>query len=206
MSDDKGNVHLDTMADSMSREANDRARSRDRTTRGDTADERADAAEVGMGPAGEAGGIVLGVAGGIVGALAGALGGWWNDADREEEKTRYTEADDRRYRAHYEREPGTAAPGDRRFDDFRAGYWLGHVARRNPLYAGRRFEEIEPELRRGWSEEMRERYGDWAGMRGYVRAAYQGDIRDPDELPPGEKRRDIIAAIRDPLPPGEIRE
>ncbi len=103
------------------------------------------------------------------------------------------EEDEETYRAHYEglRE----RPADRAYNDYRAGYWLGHLARRNPDYAGRRFEDIEPELERGWSDELRRRYGDWAGMRGYARAAYEREERGRSGDPEDRK-----GALQDPLP------
>ena len=54
----------------------------------------------------------------------------------------------------------------------RPAYQLGHLARRNPQYAGKPFEDVEPELRRGWSDELRARYGEWSELRGYVGDAY----------------------------------
>ena len=65
-----------------------------------------------------------------------------------------------------------AAAREHSYDEARPAYQLGHLARRNPQYEGKPFEDVEPELRRGWSDELRARYGDWSELRGYVGDAY----------------------------------
>ena len=50
---------------------------------------------------------------------------------------------------------------------------LGHVARANPEYRQRAFEDIETDLQRGWTEDLRTRYGDWAYARPFAREAYE---------------------------------
>jgi hypothetical protein len=198
----RGELTPDSPATTASREAVEAAR------HGTVPRESSDA---GAQAAGAAGGAIAGATAGtlafapigtLIGGLAGALGGWWVGAAAADGATAPNEEDERAWRAHFESVPDR--PADRAYHDYRAGYWLGHLARRNPEYAGRRFEEIEPELQRGWSEEMRRRYGDWASMRGYVRAAYArgAHARVEDPVMADDRR----AALQDPLPPtGEHR-
>ncbi len=49
---------------------------------------------------------------------------------------------------------------------------LGHAAARNPAYAGKRFEEIEDELLKSWSGDLRDSHGEWASVRGFAQEAY----------------------------------
>jgi uncharacterized protein YcfJ len=150
---------------------------------------------------GAAGTIAAGPIGTILGAIAGAFGGWWvgagsSDEKGTERKARYTEADDRAYRAHFESEPNRLA--DRGFEDARAGYVIGHLARQNPEFTGQQFDDVEPSLERAWSEELEKKYGDWAGLRGYVRAAFSPTGRAKGLSPAMEEDR--IESLQDPMP------
>jgi hypothetical protein len=49
----------------------------------------------------------------------------------------------------------------------------GHLAGRNPDYAGRRFEDVEADLRCGWDDRVAEQCGEWPAMRGYAQAAFE---------------------------------
>jgi hypothetical protein len=118
-----------------------------------------------------AGTFVFGPLGTIIGALAGALGGWWGGKGVADASLAITPELEHEYQTHYESSPGKLA--DRSYDSVRHAYLLGYLARRNPEYSGRSFEAIEPELQRGWTEDLWSRYGEWAGLRGYVRAAYE---------------------------------
>lgn len=128
--------------------------------------------------AGAAIGSIGGPVGAVIGGIAGALGGWWagHSAVEAEQDFAVNEA---RYQELYESSENRL--DDRRFDDVRHGYLVGHAASRNPDYAGREFEEVEDDLRRGWTDDLRTRYGDWTGVRSYAREAYvlQRD-RDPN--------------------------
>lgn len=120
-------------------------------------------------------GAAIGAAGGpigtIIGGLAGALGGWWAGRTVSEAATRMTAGDsDTHYRNAYEGSSDRFA--DRSYDDVRPAYQIGHLAAMNPDYAGRDFDAVEPELRRGWSEQVRARHGDWQSVSRYARAAY----------------------------------
>ena len=60
----------------------------------------------------------------------------------------------------------------RGYDDVRPAYQIGHLAGRNPDYAGRSFDDVEPDLQRGWTPEVSARYGAWHEVRDYARSAY----------------------------------
>ena len=71
--------------------------------------------------------------------------------------------------------PDSATDG---FERARPGYQLGYVARQNPAYKGREFNEIEPELRKVWESRARTEgntggSGSWPEVRGFVDFAYQ---------------------------------
>lgn len=121
--------------------------------------------------------IVGGPIGAIVGAIAGAVGGWWAGQAAVDPATAITLDDDAQYRAMYEQSPSRLA--DRSYEDVRAFYHLGHVAKGNPDYRQRTFDEIEDDLQKGWTSDLRTRYGDWSYARQFAREAYarktQGD-------------------------------
>jgi hypothetical protein len=74
------------------------------------------------------------------------------------------------------REPVAAADATRAargYDDVRPAYQLGHLAGINPDYHGRSFDEVEPDLRRGWSDDVSSRHGAWDDVRDYARHAYE---------------------------------
>ena len=136
---------------------------------------RSDAENVGEGAGtflGGVGGAAVGLAAGgpvglVVGALAGALGGWWTGRGIADG---FTDQDAIAYRAHYEASPDRLA--DRTYEQVSPAYAVGHLAARNPDYAGRSFDEIEADLRRGWSDDLAARLGPWPAVRGYPRAAF----------------------------------
>ena len=72
--------------------------------------------------------------------------------------------------------PESATDG---FARARPGYQLGYVARQNPAYKGRSFNEIEPELRKVWESRAHTEGsagssgGSWPEVRGFVDFAYQ---------------------------------
>ncbi len=65
-----------------------------------------------------------------------------------------------------------AMGGGRSYEDVRPAYQIGHLAGRNPDYQGRSFEDVEADLRRGWTPEVSARYGRWDEVRDYARSAY----------------------------------
>ncbi len=144
---------------------------------GQATDERvnADAKNVGEGAGTFLGGVTgaaFGIAGGpiglVIGAIAGAAGGWWAGHGIAEG---FTSQDHEAYRAHYESSPDRIA--DRTYEQITPAYAVGHLAGRNPEYAGRSFEDVEADLRRGWNDDVASRHGQWPAVRGYARAAFE---------------------------------
>lgn len=115
-------------------------------------------------------GSVGGPIGTIIGGIAGAVGGWWSGRAISEAATKFTHSDDDHYRSHYEASPGKLA--DRKYEDVRPAYQLGHVASHNPDYQAKEWDAIEPDLQRGWSDDMKSKHGDWNQVRGYAKDAY----------------------------------
>lgn len=120
--------------------------------------------------AGAAIGSPAGPIGTIIGGIAGAVGGWWAGHAVAEAAHKFTHEDDSLYRERFESRPDRFA--DRSYDDVRPAYQLGHIASLNPEYDGRSFDEIEPELRHGWGNNLRARHGDWSAVRPYAEEAY----------------------------------
>ena len=119
--------------------------------------------------AGAAIGSAAGPIGTIIGGIAGAAGGWWagEKAGRALEDMGDHEPE---YRKHFDSNKGR----DLSYDDARVGYSVGHMAGRNPDYRGRKFEDVEPELRQGWSAGGPHKYDD---LRPYVRHGYERTSR-----------------------------
>jgi hypothetical protein len=63
------------------------------------------------------------------------------------------------------------------YDTARIGYGVGHVAGRNPDYRTRSFDDVEADLRRGWSDKDR----DYDSMRPFVREGYERSSRLRDD-------------------------
>lgn len=127
--------------------------------------------------------LVAGPIGTAIGALAGAVGGWW--AGRATAAAAdYKEADDLAYRSDYETAETRAA--DRGYDDVRPAYQLGHIARKNPDYAGKKFEDVERDLEKGWTTDLRTKHGDWSAVRQHANSAYSrtgGESRETTTRP-----------------------
>jgi hypothetical protein len=121
------------------------------------------------GLAGAAIGSIGGPVGTLIGGLAGVIGGWWAGRSIAEAAKDYGDADDARYRTHYE---SSGRAGNRSYDDVRPAYQIGHIASRNPDYHGRDFDTVESDLKRGWSDDLGARHGDWPSVRNYAREAY----------------------------------
>ena len=122
--------------------------------------------------AGAAIGSAAGPIGTIVGGIAGAAGGWWagEKAGRALEDMGEHEPE---YRKHFET---SASERERRlsYDDARVGYTVGHMAGRNPDYRGRKFEDVETDLRKGWKTSGTYEYD---ALRPYVRHGYERTSR-----------------------------
>jgi hypothetical protein len=121
---------------------------------------------------GAAAGMSIGAMGGpvglVLGGLAGAVGGWWAGRGIADAMTKN---DDDALRRHFERLPDR--PADRSYEDVRAAYVAGHLAGKNPEYARRSFDEVEPELRRGWGDDVVRQCGEWPSARRYAQAGFE---------------------------------
>lgn len=122
------------------------------------------------GAAGAAIGAMAGPIGMLVGGLAGIVGGWWAGKSAVEAAHHYSPEDDNAYRSAYESSSTRIA--DRSYDDVRPAYQLGHVAGRNPDYQGRDWDAVEGDLKRGWTDDLRARHGEWETARPFARDAY----------------------------------
>ena len=123
-------------------------------------------------------GAIGGPLGAVIGGLAGAVGGWW--AGREIAGAITTEDDDA-FRRHFESTPERLA--DRPYEQIRPAYVAGHLAGRNPEYAGRSFENVESDLRCGWNDEVIEQCGEWPAVRRYARVAFDRARGEPETDP-----------------------
>jgi hypothetical protein len=114
--------------------------------------------------AGAAVGSAIGPVGTLIGGIVGAMGGWWAGRAVAEAATAITPGDDIYYRRHFESSP--IQFGRPTYDEIRPAYYLGHLASRNPDYRNRSFDDIESDLRRGWTTDRK--YGAWDGVRGFA--------------------------------------
>ena len=116
--------------------------------------------------AGAAIGSIAGPIGTVIGGIAGAVGGWWAGRAVAEAATAVTNDDDSYYRKHYEATP----IGDRSYDQVRPAYHIGHIAARNPDYRGRSFDDVDADLRRGWTKDHAQT---WDSVRSYATEGYR---------------------------------
>lgn len=112
-------------------------------------------------------GAIAGPVGLVVGGLAGAVGGWW--AGRGIAGA-ITDEDDNAFRRDFEDAPDR--PADRSYESVRPAYAAGHLAGRNPDYAGQSFENVESDLKCGWSTDVVRHCGEWPSVRRYARAGF----------------------------------
>ncbi len=117
--------------------------------------------------AGAAIGSLAGPVGAAIGAIAGAVGGWWSGKAAADAASNIDATDDDFYRQRF------SSTGGRDYERARPAYQLGHVAGFNPEYQGRTFDEIEPDLRRGWTSDVAASSDDWENVRDYARDAFE---------------------------------
>jgi hypothetical protein len=106
----------------------------------------------------------------IVYEIGQSLGGWWTEREVTATVRQVTFDDDVVYRAHYDFSPTRLA--DRGYEVVRPAYLIGHIAGANPMYEGLSFENIEGDLRTGWTEDIRAKHGDWEAVRQYAKEAF----------------------------------
>jgi uncharacterized protein (TIGR02271 family) len=145
------------------------------------------------GVAGAAGGAALGSIAGpigtVIGAIAGAAGGWWAGKNVAEKAAGF-DTDEDYFRSRFE----STNTGRKNFtyDRARPLYQLGYLASQNPDYSGRSFEDVEPELRRGWTNDLSREYGSWDEVRDFAADAFtRGEeriiTRSEEELAVGKR-------------------
>ena len=126
--------------------------------------------------AGAAIGASAGPLGVLLGGIAGAIGGWWSGRAIAEAAEDITTVDEEYYRADFERRESERREADRRtrdrrgYADARGAYYLGDVAAANPEYAERTFEDVEQDLRRGWTNGGAT--GQWEEVRPYASVGF----------------------------------
>jgi hypothetical protein len=128
--------------------------------------------------AGAAIGSIGGPLGTLIGGIAGAMGGWWTGRAIAEAATSISSDDDAHYRRHFSDSRHHLA--DRSYEDVQPAYHLGHIASQNPNFVARTFDEVEPELERGWTDDARRRHGEWGAVRGYVSEGFNRGRRSTD--------------------------
>lgn len=125
-------------------------------------------------------GSIGGPAGTVIGAIAGAVGGWWAGKEVSNAATTYTENHDTQYKSHFNSQSSESRGRFGSYDKARPLYQLGHVAAQNPDYRGKNFDQIEPDIKRGWNKDMEQQYGSWNDVRGTVGSAYNTGSNSSD--------------------------
>lgn len=136
---------------------------------------------IGGAAAGAVIGSIAGPIGTVIGGIAGALGGWWAGREIAETAEGYAQAADTHHRNNFESGSTDVRGRFASYDHARPLYQLGYLAAQNPDYAGRSFDEVEPDLQRGWNQDMQHQYGSWNDVRGAVANAYDGGRVDMDD-------------------------
>ena len=145
--------------------------------------------------AGAAIGSIGGPIGTVIGGIAGAIGGWWTGRAIAEAASNFSHADDEDFRSDYATR-GADAPSnpDRGYERVRPAYQLGYLASRNPEYAGRPFDEIEPHLERGWNGNAETDGSEWNDMREYARTAYVRGAASQSSLTGDSSAKDSLSS------------
>ncbi len=106
--------------------------------------------------------------GALLGTLAGALGGWWAGRALAGNGPELPEEHEEACRVHFV--SYAMRPAESTYDDARPGYLLGYVAASNPDYRGRTYDDVETDLRRGFTDEYAPRY---ESLRDYARYGFE---------------------------------
>ncbi|HET7621618.1 MAG TPA: hypothetical protein VFK39_06930 [Gemmatimonadaceae bacterium] len=158
---------------------------------------------VGEGVGGASGGLVgaalgslAGPLGTAIGAIAGAVGGWWTGRAVVDAASGVSAEEERAWRDHYENSEQRLA--DRGYEQARPAYHIGRLARLNPEYEGRSFDEVDAELSRAWTRDLCSLYGEWPTVKDFVREGYVHRERherlggEPRTMTPTEAARDRL--------------
>lgn len=158
---------------------------------------------VGEGVGGASGGLVgaalgslAGPLGTAIGAIAGAVGGWWAGRAVVDAASGVSAEEEHAYRSHFEGSEQRLA--DRGYEQARPAYHIGRLARLNPEYEGRSFDEVDAELSHAWTRDLCARYGEWPTVRHFVREGYMHRERherlggEPRSMSPTEEALDRL--------------
>lgn len=141
-------------------------------------------------------GSLAGPLGTAIGAIAGAVGGWWAGRAVVDLASGISAEEENAYRAHYENSDSRLA--DRGYEDARPAYHIGRLARMNPDYSDSTFDEVDTELSRAWTPDLRAHYGEWPTVRHFVREGYMHRERhqrlggEPRTMSPTEEALDKL--------------
>ncbi|MDP9348050.1 MAG: hypothetical protein M3P24_02760 [Gemmatimonadota bacterium] len=102
----------------------------------------------------------------VLGGLALAGGAYWAGKKVYEAVSESNE-EETHYRTHYEAHPARTTVT---YPQARTYYVVGYTAARNPAYYGRPFDEVEPEIRRGFTGSRAQSY---ESMRDFCRYGYE---------------------------------
>ena len=129
-------------------------------------------------------GSAAGPVGTLIGGIAGALGGWWAGRAVADAASGVSAEDEEYYRQHYASQPPRLA--DSGYDDVRGAYYLGQIASHNPNFTAREWDEVAPELERGWIT-AGERSASWTVAGSYARVGFDRGRSQLDEKARREK-------------------
>jgi uncharacterized protein (TIGR02271 family) len=154
--------------------------------------------------AGAAIGSVAGPVGTVIGGIAGAVGGWWAGKEVADAATSYNDVNDAEFQTHF-----TGLSKDSRgritsYDQARPAYQVGYLASRNPDYRGRSFDQIESDLRRGWTPDVEKQTGySWNEARNAVAEGYTRRRNADDEQRITLAEEELVVSKR-PVKAGEV--
>lgn len=126
---------------------------------------------------GAVGGPVGAAVGGAIGAVAGGLAG-----KAAGEAVNPTE-EDRYWRENHASRPYFKS--GRTYDDYRPAYAYGWESAGRPEYHGRKFEDVENDLSRGWDKARGTARSEWSEMKAATRDAFD---RAQTRMSPGVTR------------------
>jgi hypothetical protein len=141
-------------------------------------------------------GSLAGPLGIAIGAIAGAVGGWWAGRAVVDAASGVSAEEERGWREHFAKSERRLA--DRDYEQVRPAYHIGRLARLNPDYEGRSFDEVDAELSHAWTRDLCTRYGEWPTVRHFAREGYMHRERherlggEPRTMTPTEAARDRL--------------
>lgn len=113
-------------------------------------------------------GSAAGPIGTILGGIAGAVGGWWAGEKAGRAVANWNDDDDKHFRSHYD----TVDDDISSYDDARVGYAVGSAAAQHPGYRDSSFDDIEADLRHGFTTRNDDWDHSYDEMRPYIREGY----------------------------------